>query len=843
MSVTQSLSLTESNVNSSDNTSQVRILWRSTQTGASWNGYKRTAKYYVSINGGAETEYSVEYTLPLASTTVILDKTITVSHTSTGAGSVSVRTWMDTGISAGVVEKTNSLTLTTIPRASTFDSISCDTAYFTGTFTYKYTPKSELYYNRLSIELYVDAATPLIEIKKTAFVQKATSQQTSTITLSEEELSIIYNKLPKVKKGVLYFSLITYSKSGTSYSQVGDAVTKKLTLSIPNVSDTQPTATMTLAPVSDSPLDSSSFYVIGWSKVKAVFTNGAGKYGATIASYSLTVEGKNYGSPYTSDYLTTAGSITVKGTVTDSRGYSRSYSQTITVLEYTKPAIDLVTSDSILFNSTLTYKYTPPNSTFYSRCVVTLGTTTVKTISLGQKNAGQNTATLTLSESELSVIYNKLPNDRLGTLKFTFRSFVDSGYTKQIGEDSYKEIKLQIPPDDTTMPTANLTRTIITSMSFPFDTLYIKGKSKVKVAITDCEGKFGASIVSSSVTFAGNSVPTTYTSDWLLIPGRIDITGTVTDSRGYSQIYHTSITVIDYSPPQILPVSGESEVIVARCDSSGNLSDTGTYLKIKSKRYYSKVISGSEQKNFCAIQYRYKESTGSYSSWITILDKTAASDEIVTGALLGTLDIAKSYFVQIRAIDDIGESVIFATTISTEKVYMHKAGSMNAFALGKYAEEEDSFDVAEDITAIFRGKVRFPGEAWIALELYSSVSESETNVGRYGGSGAYYRVCAGEKRICVIFNVKFTTSDSTVRVVDRYKTGTTVFQIPAAYRPSYDVYALCPVGFANGSRGIATVSVAPSGRVNIYAVHKLPGATLSTGEAVDWIDGYIDFWT
>ena len=122
MAVSQSLTLTESNIVTSANTSKVRILWQSTQTGESWNGYTKTAKYYVSINGGAETEYLVNYTLPQNSTATIVDTTITIDHKSDGSGSITVRTWMNTGISVGVVTQTKSLTLTTIPRASTIDA-------------------------------------------------------------------------------------------------------------------------------------------------------------------------------------------------------------------------------------------------------------------------------------------------------------------------------------------------------------------------------------------------------------------------------------------------------------------------------------------------------------------------------------------------------------------------------------------------------------------------------------------------------------------------------------------------------------------------------------------------
>ena len=126
MAVSQTLTVTEvaNSINVSANTSKVRILWQSTQTGDSWNGYTRTAKYYVSINGGAETEYSVSYTLPKASTATILDTTLTINHNGDGSGSVRVRTWMDTSISAGVVEKSASINLTTIPRASTINQTS-----------------------------------------------------------------------------------------------------------------------------------------------------------------------------------------------------------------------------------------------------------------------------------------------------------------------------------------------------------------------------------------------------------------------------------------------------------------------------------------------------------------------------------------------------------------------------------------------------------------------------------------------------------------------------------------------------------------------------------------------
>lgn len=754
-----------------------------------------------------------------------------VKHKDNGTGTATISA---TGSVSGTTLTSTSLsktvTLDTIGRASSIDSLSCATNYFTGTMTYKYSPKSGELYNRCNIALNLNGE--YTTVKTVDLGQKHPSQQTATVTLSSTELETIYKKLPKVTSGKLRFTFRTYFDSGYA-TQVGDAGYKEISLTIPNDTTTQPTMTMALSPVSDF-TSSSAIYVKSLSKVKAAFTNGAGKYGATIASYKMIVAGKDYASPYTSDYLDTAGSITVKGTVTDSRGYSRTYTQNITVLDYTVPSLDTVTCNTSYFTGTITHKYTPPNNTFYTRCMVTIGSTTVKTEN-HTRASGPQTVNLSFGESELSTIYNALPNSTSGKLKFTFQAFTDSTYSKQIGTDSSREITLSIPNIDATQPTATLTVDPESSLASPFSTLYIKGKTKAKATLASGAGKYGATIKSYKVTIGAQSGASPLTSDYLTTPGELTIKGTVTDSRGYSRTYKKTITVIDYAPPRIVPASGWDNVVAARCNSVGELDSNGTNLRIVASRDYSKVVSSNVQKNYCKIQYRYKVEGGSYSSWVDIRLRTETDDDVSLVASGVTLETTKTYVVQVRAIDDLGEAGTTNIFVSTQKVYMHKAGSLNSIAIGKYAEEENTVDIGEDMTTIFRGEVQFKSEAWISRALGTNVTASTQNSGRWGGTGVFYRVCAGGKHIYVAFNVSFTTSSSTVRAESE--------TIPSAYRPPYDVYALCPVGFSDNSRGIATVSVSPSGRVNIYAVHKLPGATLSTGETVKWIDGYVDFWT
>lgn len=468
MAVSQTLSVTEvsGSVNTSTNTSQVRILWKSTQTGESWNGYKRTAKYYVSINGGAETEYTVSYTLPQSSTVTIVDTTLTITHKSNGSGNVRVRTWMDTSISAGVVEKSQSLTLTTILRASTLTSAANKTL---GTAcSIKWTPLSKSFRYKLEFSLGSWSYT-------TAAIHPNT---TSAYTYTRYTLPLtVANQLPSARTGTMTVTLYTYSDSEAT-TQIGSASSKTFTVTVPDNTSTKPTVSMTLAPASSLGTTFSSLYIQGKSKVKATIS-ATGKYDAKISSYKMYVQGKSNGT-YESDYLTTPGTITIKGRATDSRGY-----------------------------------------------------------------------------------YNEAEKD---------------------------------------------------------------------------------------------------------------------------------ITVIPYSKPALLPASGESSIICARSDADGSLSESGTYLKIKARRSYSKVTSDGVQKNFCIIRYRVKEeTTNTFSSWVTILAKTATSD-VVNVTLSNVVPSAETaYFVQVGVVDDIGESAAVQFPIPSDSVVVdipeeHKG---KRIGVGRYAEDSD----------------------------------------------------------------------------------------------------------------------------------------------------------
>lgn len=317
MAVTQSLTLTQSSQSIENNSSKVRILWKSTQSGESYNAITNTAKYYVSVNGGAEVAYSVSYTLPKGATTTILDVTITVPHKTDGTGTVKVRTWMNTYISAGVVEQTKTLTLTTIPRATTptFHASSVDMG---GTMT--------IYLNRASTAFTHDLAYSFAGGEYTTIA----TGQTTVYYWAVPDLA---SKIPNATSGTVTVKCTTKNGStviGTKTATFTAKVPDSVVPTISKVTTTEATAGL-----------AAQFGAFVKSKTTlAVTVTAAGAKGSTIKSCSTTLDGATYqGLSFTSKELTTAGTVSLVTTVTDSRNRSVKLTTPITVQDYYPPVI------------------------------------------------------------------------------------------------------------------------------------------------------------------------------------------------------------------------------------------------------------------------------------------------------------------------------------------------------------------------------------------------------------------------------------------------------------------------------------------------------------------------
>lgn len=487
---------------------------------------------------------------------------------------------------------------------------------------------------------------------------------------------------------------------------------------------------------------------IEWT-LKGYRTDGATGY-VTCGGFKVVIDGTTVYTKST-DYRVDVynGTVVASGTLTINHGSDGTKKITVSVeaaiyyhavncsgsdtftLTQIPRASEITTAGAVTLGNACNVKWTPKASSFYYKLVFKLGNLTeTKTGIAPKKTSAYTYSGFTIPLSWASEVTTS--NTGEATVTLTTHTASSCTSSNQVGAADSETFTVTVPENTSTQPTLSVTLEPVSALSSAFAGLYIQGKCKVKGTIA-ASGKYGATIKSTTMSVEGKSYDSgdNYTSDYLSQYGEITVTTVTKDSRGFSTTVTSKIPVIAYSKPQIIAASGESDVVAARCDNGGSLSDSGTYLKIKAKRSYSQVNSGGAQRNFCQIRYRYKlESATDYSSWTTILASNSLdSNEIITGALLGgVLALDRSYLVQVGVVDDIGGSSSTTVTVPTDKVYMHRDKNKRALAFGKYIEDANCIDIAEDITL----RVRGPFEALFA----STVDDMSGNTMDYLKLGA-----------------------------------------------------------------------------------------------------------
>lgn len=293
-------------------------------------------------------------------------------------------------------------------------------------------------------------------------------------------------------------------------------------------------------------------------------------------------------------------------------------------------------------------------------------------------------------------------NPPTGTMTVTLYTFSDSEAKTQVGSEDSETFTVTVPNTTATKPDVSMTLAPVSSLGSAFSSLYVQGKSKVKATISG-SGKYDAKISSYKMYVQGKA-QSSYESGYLTSAGTVTVKGRATDSRGYYNDATEDINVIPYSAPSLLPASGESAIICARCDAGGNISESGTYLKIKARRSYSKVESGGAQKNFCIIRYRIREeTTNTYSAWVTLLAKTAATDTIDVKLANVVSSAETAYFVQLGVVDDIGESDAFQFSIPSDFVTIDIPEDLKGRRIGLLRYAQDTDEPGIDVGAPIHG--------------------------------------------------------------------------------------------------------------------------------------------
>lgn len=352
---------------------------------------------------------------------------------------------------------------------------------------------------------------------------------------------------------------------------------------------------------------------------------------------------------------------------TGASGFEISGSQTIELTTIPRASTISSTANTTLGNK-CSVKWTPLSTSFRYKLKFSLDGWSYTTEAINPGTT--STYTYTGYTIPLDVADYISSTSKTGTMTVALYTYSDAACSNMIGSISTNTFTVTIPENASTKPSVSMTGVPVSSLSSPFSDMFIQGMSKFQATIT-ASGKYGAAIVSQKLTIEGQSYGEPYISGFIASSGDVTVKATATDSRGFTSEVQKTITVIPYQKPKLLPGAGESSIICARCDASGNLTESGTYLKIVAGRSYSKVTVDDAQNNFCEIRYRYRlESANTFSDWITLLDKSDISaDTVNSGAIANVVASAQStYVVQLGVADDVGEAAAIQFVIPTDFV-------------------------------------------------------------------------------------------------------------------------------------------------------------------------------
>jgi hypothetical protein len=375
--------------------------------------------------------------------------------------------------------------------------------------------------------------------------------------------------------------------------------------------------------------------------------------------------------------------------------------QTLTLTTIPR-ASTITTAYAITLGNSCKIKFTPASTSFWYKLVFSLGSWSDTTAAFCP---GTTTAyTYTGCTIPLDVA-NQFPDAKSGTMTATLYTFPSKDAEARIGSTSSKDFTVNLPENLSTKPTVEMTLTPVTPYE-KFASLYLQGRSKVKATFTG-SGKYGASVASYSMQAEGESYSSPYTSQILRKSGNVEISGKVTDSRGFSNTTPVSINVIAYDAPYIAPSKGYKKVICERCTEDGAASDSGTYLHIKGTRNYTKINTNGIV-NTCSVRCRYKPEGGSWShgsgDGVPVLlwtDTSTDEFDVVLPSIVA--DTTLFYTVELNIIDDTYLPSAMVFNIPSENVDFHLREGGKGAAFGKYANTENLLECEWD--ARFNGRL------------------------------------------------------------------------------------------------------------------------------------------
>ena len=423
---------------------------------------------------------------------------------------------------------------------------------------------------------------------------------------------------------------------------------------------------------------------------------------------------------YTTDWFTvsnkTSGTTALKLNIYSGSGSTRNnnYSYSLPI----EPATSVLgTISAFTIGNAITIPITKYSSSFTDTLTISVGGTTIKTIS-----GITNNASVSFTTTELNNIYAKLPTATSGT--FTFKLTTKNG-TATVGT-STKTAKGTIPSTiKPTISSVSLSE-YVSGLATQFGA-YIQNKSRISGTVNASAGT-GSSIESYKTVINGATYTSkSFTTGVLKTSGSNSYSVTVTDKRGRTATASGTFTVTAYTSPTI------ANLTVVRSNADGTNNDEGSYAKINA----TATISSLNSKNTKSFVLQYK--LHSATTWTTLETYSAGYTYTLTNKIISNINVDEPYDFRIVATDYFGSINSKIIALSSAYTILDILADGKGISFGKVASESNVLDVGFNKTflsdnAFMGGEAKNDNEKSINFTNTANATNKH-NIKMYGGNG------------------------------------------------------------------------------------------------------------
>ena len=341
----------ESVANESANTSNVMVsiyVRKGSTTTTLTIPTEGTWKYTCTVNGKSS---SSAVSKSVLTNWVLLTSFVVagVAHEANGSKSITISGNIvaptATSFNGHETSGSSTVSLDTISRATSFDSLTCSTNYLDGNIKVLYTPQNPIFYNQLVV--YVDVNNTLTHILTEKLGQSSTSQHEDILKFDATQLTNIYSQIPHTDKAIIRVVLRTYSDY--YMTKVGSDQIRDIVLTVPE--SVKPTVSLKIIPINTNDwLDDKQIYVAGLSSATVEFATATPGEGSYVRTKGVYWGGVEYGLGNNTRFLDIpelkkGDNIKVVGYVNDRRMRYAEDVKYVTVHSYSAPVITSMTVD------------------------------------------------------------------------------------------------------------------------------------------------------------------------------------------------------------------------------------------------------------------------------------------------------------------------------------------------------------------------------------------------------------------------------------------------------------------------------------------------------------------